>query len=73
MIVTRVSAEQLAEIERAMAQAVDEVDAMLAAEDVDGANDYCDVLLASAGRWAHDELLRRIGATRGQPHWRTYR
>jgi len=65
--------EQLAAIEQAMALAVTELEAHLVDQDVDGANDYCDAVLLQVGRWAHDELLRRIGARRGQPHWRTYR
>lgn len=63
---------QRAKLKRFIEGVVEAVEDRLENEDVAGANEICDELLALGQQGVHDVVLSVIGARRGLPHWRTF-
>lgn len=69
------AAETTPELQRlaeSVAGAVREVETLLAAEDVDGAEQFLAAFKDVAGQRAHDAVLRLVQERRGMPDWRTF-
>ncbi|WP_033438398.1 hypothetical protein [Saccharothrix sp. NRRL B-16314] len=64
--------DQVTQLWAYLRRCVAEVESYLAADDLDGANDFMDQVVADAGQGCHDLVLDTIARIRGQVGWRTF-
>lgn len=64
--------EQVLQLQAYLRRCVNEVEGYLAADDIDGANDYMNRVRAEGGQGCHDLVLDAVARRRGQAQWRMF-
>lgn len=67
-----VTDQQIAQLQEYVRARALEVEGHILRDDVDGANEVCNRIIAEAGRGVHDLVLKLFGFAHGLPYWRTF-